>query len=225
MLKEAANPEGVAFVKGVASRVAFEFAQQVLAQHVERLAFCGLEDGVDPADAGRLGAALHGEGTKPRLVPRLFLSVVVDRQSRGLVDGSDVRLTRGREEPVVVLAVDAERLNFPRAVAVGVPGDVGLGVEVRWGVFPALVQGGQDVAVVAVPHPQIQAHGSRDVVVLHLGSQGACRDARGVLRGFAVADVQHRAQFVPVPRLKAPGTEFDAVDHVGVGERQALLLA
>jgi len=38
-------------------------------------------------------------------------------------------------------------------------------------------------------------------------------------------DVEHGAEFVPVFGLKSPCTEFNAVHHVGVGERQALLLA
>ena len=38
-------------------------------------------------------------------------------------------------------------------------------------------------------------------------------------------DVQHRAQFVPVFGFKPARTEFDAVHHVGVGERQPFLLS
>ena len=38
-------------------------------------------------------------------------------------------------------------------------------------------------------------------------------------------DVEHRAQLVPVFGFKPARTEFNAVHHVGVGERQSLLLA
>ena len=42
--------------------------------------------------------------------------------------------------------------------------------------------------------------------------------------GLAVVDVEHRAQFVPVFGFKPARTEFNAVHHVGVGERQPFLL-
>ena len=225
VLEEATHAKGVALVEGVPAGIAFQFAQEVLPQDVERLALCRLENGVDPTDAGGLGASLEGQGPKARFVAGLFFAVVVDRQSGGLVDGADVRFAGGGQEPVIVAAVHAKGLDFPRSVPIGVPGQVGLGVEVGGGVLPTFVEGGQHVTVVAVAHPHVDAHGPRHIVVLDLGAQGTRRHPGRWTGGLAVMDVEHGAEFVPVFGLKSSSAEFNAVHHVGVGERQALLLA
>ena len=173
MLQEAAHAKRLAFVEGVAARVALQFAEEVLSEDVEGLALGRLENRLDEPDARLFGAPFCGQGAEPGLVAGLLASVVVHRQSGRLVHRADVGFTCRRQEAVVVSAVDAEGLQFPGAVPVGVPRQVALAVEVGGGVFPTLVQGGQDVAVVAVAKAHIHAHGAQHVVVLKLGAKRA----------------------------------------------------
>ncbi len=168
MLKKATHPKGVPFVKAVSSWVAFQFTQEILAQHIVGLPFCGLENGLDPPNAGVFSSTLQRQGPKPCLIPRLFFPVVIDGQTGSLVDGPDVGLSGLGQEPVIVASIHPQHLNFPRSIAIGVPCEVALSVQVSGRVFAALVESGQDIAVVAVPHPEVHPDGTPNMVVLQL---------------------------------------------------------
>ena len=58
VLQEAAYAKRVAFIEGVPTRIALQFAQEILPQHVKGLPFGGLKNGVDPSQAGGLSPPL-----------------------------------------------------------------------------------------------------------------------------------------------------------------------
>ena len=79
VLQEAAHAKRLAFVKGVAARIALQLAEEVLSEDVEGLALGRLENRLDEADARIFGAPFCSEGAEPGLVAGLLTSVVVHR--------------------------------------------------------------------------------------------------------------------------------------------------
>ena len=210
----------------VAAQVAVQLVQEILPQDVEALALEGaVRAGGELQQHVLAGLHVHVQRAEEGLELGAFAAVEEHGEAQGLVEVAELGLAALGHLVVAVAGVDAQQADLH--LVAGVVGPVALQVGVARVVLGLGVQPLQHQPVGAVAEAgdlpdALLRHGALDVE----GTAQQAGHGRAVeLLGTLVPDVQHAAHLVPVAGLEAAGTELDALDQVGIGEAEPLLLA